>query len=695
MKWDLALFFQYIIIPMLAVYMASVVVSADDYQGRYCSGKGDVEFLRLIDNSFEFFHPNPNRQNISMLYRADWDCLTEGPDWGKWWIQNSYGPTYCCLPFLQEPWLTFLQHSQDFWFKYQGDGKSHDLMYSMKPADVSYVPPAPDGSLCDTAGADGAIHRQGDGHWLTHDWFFEATAAGVVLQSELLLISHDTDAICRYFPNLERACDFVETRRDPASGLFSVGAASNLLAPSYGGIKQSDGTFGRGYLAGLSITYLAALDRMVELCKLMSDREKVALYESRREITRKSLPLLITPEGYFVKSVALDGTKHGVLGQKKYGYFDTSPNVDAICHRVADQALAEKIYAQIVRTPELRPYAFLIANYPGLDDMYISYDSTDAPSIWKFGCWVNGGVWTTVEARAIMAYYRLGKHEDVLRSVRRTMELADDFQLDAPLIEFGKDVWHCEAMGSPNRSWTLCYDSLGPPAAVVRGLFEYIYKADSLTLYPHIPPSISEYTQREPIRFGKKRITIGIKNGGDKIKSVKINGRRRVVDNPDCIVLAYDTLPAETKVEITTAGGWSGRTVEIASTPASEKRPATLSVELPEYMSKRFAVLKAMQEHIARKPACDYAWAFLREAIATFDAYSQRFAGDRASTYSALGCKRSRDILKLYRDTAITMFSGFDNLMGRYKAEDDTDKNDMAKAWSDISRVVEAGGGPD
>ncbi len=98
----------------------------------------------MIDRSFEFFHPSADVPNISMLYHPEWDCLIEGANWQAWWIQNSYGPTYCALPFLQEPWLTFLQHSQDMWFNNQGDGKKHGY-------DQFEVLVGPDGCLCDAA----------------------------------------------------------------------------------------------------------------------------------------------------------------------------------------------------------------------------------------------------------------------------------------------------------------------------------------------------------------------------------------------------------------------------------------------------------------------------------------------------------------------------------------------------------------
>ncbi len=78
----------------------------DTYEGSFISGTGDIDFLRLIDESFAFFNPNPVVPNLTMVYRPDWDTFTEGAGWGAWWIQNSYGFSYAATPFLQEPWFS-------------------------------------------------------------------------------------------------------------------------------------------------------------------------------------------------------------------------------------------------------------------------------------------------------------------------------------------------------------------------------------------------------------------------------------------------------------------------------------------------------------------------------------------------------------------------------------------------------------
>jgi hypothetical protein len=257
------------------------------FEGKHYRGRGDVEYLRLLETARRMFEPDPALQNLAMLYEPKWNGLVEGPTWDAWWIQNSYGTTYAILPLLQEPFVTFLQNSQDLWFDQMGDGKR-----------VGAKPPfdwvAPDGCLCDAARPGWIVYKQGDGRTQIHDWGMEFTAAGVLLQSELLLISRDTNALVRYLPKLERSANFIETRRDPANNLFLAGPAGNLLAPSYAGWKRPDGTYGMAYLAGLSITYIAALDRLIELEKLAGRKEQGALYIQRRELATSSARSILT-----------------------------------------------------------------------------------------------------------------------------------------------------------------------------------------------------------------------------------------------------------------------------------------------------------------------------------------------------------------------------------------------------------------
>ena len=430
-----------------------------------------------------------------------------------------------------------------------------------------------------------------------HDWLYESTPACVVLQAEILLSNRDSKAIAHYLPKMARACDFVEKARDPKTNLFLVGPGCNLLNPSYGGVRRADGTFGKGYLAGLSITYLAAMDRMVELCKFAGDRARLMEFEHRRKITRASLSQLLTPAGYFVKSVEPGGIKHGVLGPKEYGYLEGVANADAMGLRVADDATARSIYKTIKNYPAIRPFDFLLTNAPGLDDTYWCWGKTEPMwGFFQFGDWVNGGCWGTVEGRAILGYYRVGAMDDVRRSAERAMKWAKEFRMDAPWSQRGENThnsWSDAGGNWQNGGVAVMIDNFAIPAATLRGLFDYDYRFDRLILHPRVPGAITEYVQKEPVRFGEKSIYVSCHNGGTNVKSVTINGKALKVKSPDAVVLRYDELPKEAKIEIVTEGGWAAETPR-SPAPGSNPTPTKVmgipQTELPASLKKPYAV---------------------------------------------------------------------------------------------------------
>jgi len=527
--------------------------AAERFEGKYFAGEGDVQYLELLDIARRMFAADPEFQNVVMLYTPAWNGFVEGPTWGAWWIQNSYGPTYCALPFYVEPYITFLQNAQDLWFDQMGDGKragAHDWV-------------APDGCLCDAASPDWIVYKQGDGRIDIHDWGMEFTAAGLLMQSELLLIGRDPEALERYLPKLERCANFIETRRDPENNLFLAGPAGNLLAPSYAGWKKPDGTYDKAYLAGLSVTYIAALDRLIELEKLARNAERAARYAERRDLARKGLAALTTDEGYFIRYLDPDGTRHGVFGAEKHGYFETSPNHDAVAFRVVDDAQAERIYAQIAALPGLRPNTFILPNYPGYDDMYVEPTSW----LWSYGTWVNGGHWSTCEARAIMAYYRLGKHEDARKSMKQLLTFARDFRMDNPLVEFGAKVYQ------PKQPINLCYDSLGPPAALIRGLFEYLYDAEGVRLIPHIPPGVMRIEQKFGVRFGAKRLYLSAVGTG-AVTGVQINGEPWDSFDATSVFLPYAETPPVARICVLLGGAQPGAVRDVPDAAGITSAPA-------------------------------------------------------------------------------------------------------------------------
>jgi hypothetical protein len=630
------------------------------FEGRYFRGNGDVEYLQLLDIARRMFDPDPEFQNLPMLYTPEWNGLLEGPTWNAWWIQNSYGTTYCALPFLQEPLVTFIQNSQNLWFDQMGDGKH--------AGEHGWI--APDGCLCDAARPGWIVYKQGDGRINIHDWGMEFTAAGLLMQAELLLISRNVKAFTYYLPKLERCADFIEKRRDPQNNLFWAGPASNLLAPSYAGCKRPDGTYDKAYLTGLSITYIAALDRLIEIEKLSGNAQKERLYFKRRNLARKGLPLLATDEGYFIKSLDPNGIRHGVYGAGQYGYFESSPNHDSIAFRVVDDAQAKKIYTKIASIPGLRPYVFIIPNYPSLDDMY-----EEPKGLWAFGTWVNGGHWSTCEARMIMGYYRLGKYEEARRSMQRLLTFARQFRIDNPLTKFGSDVYQ------PNVPINLTYDAFGPPAAMIRGLFEYLYRADGLTLLPHIPPGITELEQLFPIRFGEKRLYISTV-GSDAITAVWVNENPYDSFDAKTVFLPYDGTPNTAYIQIVFGDAKPAK-------PSYVKPAETVSAssELSEFPDSAFLNVRAdkLQEFYSRlvKEGLEksYEAAHTKLAIdfiATLHARRRLLAENRIRLLPELSQKAAD---KFYVDTAIRLCEGLEKVLKLYAKSNDSQKKRIYELW--------------
>jgi hypothetical protein len=225
---------------------------------------------------------------------------------------------------------------------------------------------APDGCSCDNGSPASCNYKQGDGNVPVHDWTLEETLSGVVMQAELLLVSRNVSAIGKFLPRALRTSNLLEGRRDPAAGMlaFLSGPSSNLLAPSFGSWKLDNGRHAWSWMTGLSVTYAAALARLVELCRLVREASLEKLFAQRLELTRRGLDAFLAPDGdYFVRSIDPNGTLHGVLGAARHGYFEASPNHDAVALRVVNDSMAAAIVGRIKGLGALlRPNVFIIPN---------------------------------------------------------------------------------------------------------------------------------------------------------------------------------------------------------------------------------------------------------------------------------------------------------------------------------------------
>ena len=229
--------------------------------------------------------------------------------------------------------------------------------------------PAPDGCLCDAATVDGAYYKQGDGNVPIHDWALEETLSAVVMQAEQLLQERKLDDIEYFLPLFNRTMNLILSRQHPGNNMFLFGDASNLLAPSYGAWLQPDGTRKPAYLTGAGVTYVAAIDRVIELKLLVGDRIGARNDDTSRFVVLRALALDFLDRDYFVRWMDPDGTLHGVLGQAQHGYIDAVVNHDAVAFGVADRispglgdAIMARMLGNTIPSPGLRPYTFVITN---------------------------------------------------------------------------------------------------------------------------------------------------------------------------------------------------------------------------------------------------------------------------------------------------------------------------------------------
>jgi hypothetical protein len=168
------------------------------------------------------------------------------------------------------------------------------------------------------------------------------------------------------------------------------------------------------------------------------------------------------------------------------------------------------------------------------------YKSDD---LFTYGKWINGGHWTTCEARMQIGYYRVGAYDDAKAAFQQMLKRSYIFRLDNNLTDFGAKEYQ------PDLPFNCVYDCFGAPGGFLRGLFEYIYTADGLRLYPHIPTGITSIQQKFPVYFGGKKIYFTV-NGNGNITSVKVNGQTIKDFNETSLFLKLDDKPGLVNVSI-------------------------------------------------------------------------------------------------------------------------------------------------
>ena len=308
----------------------------------------------------------------------------------------------------------------------------------------------------------------------------------------------------------------------------------------------------------------------------------------------------------------------------------------------------------------------------------------------NYGTWVNGGVWGTVEGRAILMYYRLGKFEDIRRSATRAMKWTKDFRMDAPWWQRGENTsnpWS-DAGQFKVGGVAVMIDNFAIPAATIRGLFDYEYRAEGLVLRPRVPGCITRYVQKAPVRFGQKTLYLSCRNGGKNIKSVTVNGKAVKIASPDAVTLTYDDLPAAARIEIVTEGGWPAETATAAypvrpALVAENGRKMPVPAELPEALKKPFAILSVMDKALAGEHGADFERAWVAAAIQSCTACQARAVLDTGpGYYRPMTAERKTGIDKFYERTALAMYRGFARRMAEDAAKGDQRQKHIAVLFS-------------
>jgi hypothetical protein len=231
-------------------------------------------------------------------------------------------------------------------------------------------------------------------------------------------------------------------------------------------------------------------------------------------------------------------------------------------------------------------------------------------------------------------------------------------------------------------------DNFAIPAATIRGLFDYDYKSERLIIRPRVPGSITLYQQKEPVRFGEKKLFLSCKNGGPKISSVKINGKELKLTSTEDLALIYEELSNESHIEITTTGGWPGAkpTSGYPVEPSLQDKTDGNSA-LPETLKKPYNVLLKMKQNLEKESDVENEKAMVNSSIQAIESCRERLALQAGPGYfRPITPERKEGINKFYEQTAISMYQGFSNRMKKYAENGDVREQKIAAIFNEVQK---------
>ncbi|HQN01756.1 MAG TPA: hypothetical protein PLL36_11800 [Candidatus Hydrogenedentes bacterium] len=259
----------------------------------------------------------------------------------------------------------------------------------------------------------------------------------------------------------------------------------------------------------------------------------------------------------------------------------------------------------------------------------------------------------------------------------------------------------------PKEPINCVYDTWGAPAALIRGLFEYLYRAESLTLVPHIPTGITRLEQRFPIRFGTKRLYLSTAGTGP-VTAVWINNVPWNDFDAGSITLPYERLPESARIQIALGGAalqeqpamteespvlfpgpedplWD---IEAFATEVTEKaasgcfggkEPASLTPPVPFsrigifYNTLAQASLASSYEAHHARLICEYLTAIQKRA---------KMKSEGRITLLPEASQRAAD--RSYLEAAVRLVDGLQKTIAGYEGSQDAHKKRVSTIWKAV-----------
>jgi hypothetical protein len=266
--------------------------------------------------------------------------------------------------------------------------------------------------------------------------------------------------------------------------------------------------------------------------------------------------------------------------------------------------------------------------------------------------------------------------------MKRILELARRFRLDNNLTNFGSELYQ------PNLPINCVVDCWGIPAAMIRGLFEYLYRADGLTILPHIPTGIVRLAQDFPIRFGMKQLYLATAGQGP-ITSVTVNGQPWPYFDARSVSLPYGQTPDEAVIQIVLGGAKSEPFVPrkhdplaLTPPPATDRLPKSPLSESVVTLSARAAALRVFHQRLVDAGLGDsYEAAHTRLITACLATAAERVKRVAEGKFPALAPDSQKAADASYVEATARLRDGLEKAVLSYATSDDSQKQEIHRLW--------------